>query len=115
MTAKDYIGEKYDWQLTDFKGPHRSKASAGDALYIPSSDKVDILEKLEEGQVPRFPEDEGIYIGERPKVCQRNQNRLERRYLFQCPSTLSLPASFIWDLVQAHAIYALKISEKQSF
>ena len=80
MTAKDYIGDKYDWQLTDFRGPQRAKdAETIEPYFVPTSDKVDILEKLEEGQTPRFPEEEGIYVGERPKVCQRNQNRLERR------------------------------------
>ena len=43
---------------------------------------MDLLEKLEEGQtVARFPEEEGMYIGHRPKVSQPNQNRLERRLL----------------------------------
>ena len=86
LLAKDYIGEKYDWQLTEFKGPELSPAarrqsatSAESPLFVPSADHLDIVHKLEDGQQPRFPEEEGIYIGHRPTVSQKNQNRLERR------------------------------------
>ena len=71
----------YDRQLTEFRGPEPSECNES-LFFTPSSEKVDLLEKLEEGQtVARFPEEEGMYIGHRPKVSQPNQNRLERRLL----------------------------------
>ena len=79
LLAKDYIGEKYDWQLTEFQGPEIQKDEVKTPFFTPSSEHVDIVQKLEEGQQPRFPEEEGMYIGFRPRVSQRNQNRLERR------------------------------------
>ena len=83
--AKDYIGETYDFQLTEFKGPEiitseKRREQEKDVYFIPSSDPVDIVEKMEEGQEPRFPEEEGMYIGVRPTVKKSNQNKVENRY-----------------------------------
>ena len=39
----------------------------------------DIGKKLGDGQQPRFPEDEGMYIGVRPNVQSKMQNKLENR------------------------------------
>ena len=39
----------------------------------------DISKKLGDGQQPRFPEDEGMYIGVRPNVQSKMQNKLENR------------------------------------
>ena len=82
LLVRDFLGDKYDWQLTEFVGPEipRDKAERRQ-IYVPSNNHVDIAKKLEEGQVPRFPEEEGMYIGERPKVKKANQNKLENRIL----------------------------------
>jgi len=40
----------------------------------------DIAKKLGDGQQPRFPEDEGMYIGVRPQVQSKVQNKLENRF-----------------------------------
>jgi hypothetical protein len=34
---------------------------------------------MEEGQEPRFLEEEGMYIGVRPAVKKSNQNKVENR------------------------------------
>ena len=39
--------------------------------------------KLAENMRPRFLEEEGLYVGERPPVCLTNQNILENRILKQ--------------------------------
>ncbi len=39
--------------------------------------------KLPENVRPRYPEEEGLYVGERPHVCLTNQNILENRILKQ--------------------------------
>lgn len=37
--------------------------------------------KLPENVKPRYPEDEGLYVGERPPVSRSNENMLENRVL----------------------------------
>ena len=81
LLVKDVLGDKYDWQLTEFVGPEIPRVKPDSKYFVPSTDHVDIAMKLEEGQVPRFPEEEGMYIGERPKVKKANQNKLENRIL----------------------------------
>jgi hypothetical protein len=39
----------------------------------------EIEKKLGDGQQPRFPEEEGMYIGIRPSVQSKIQNKLENR------------------------------------
>jgi len=44
--------------------------------------------KLPQGEEPRFPEDEGMFIGTRPEVSSKLQNKLENRFdlfLSNCP------------------------------
>ncbi|XP_074848612.1 coiled-coil and C2 domain-containing protein 2A isoform X2 [Carettochelys insculpta] len=50
-------------------------------LFIPSSQTVPTSQKVPENMQPRYLEDEGIYIGERPVVSLSNQNILENRIL----------------------------------
>lgn len=84
LLAKDYIGETYSFQLTEFKGPEiispeKRREQEEELFFTPSTSPVDIVEKMEEGQEPRFPEEEGMYIGVRPKVKKSNQNKVENR------------------------------------
>lgn len=37
--------------------------------------------KLPENMKPRYLEDEGLYVGQRPSVSQNNQNQMENRIL----------------------------------
>ncbi|XP_078534578.1 coiled-coil and C2 domain-containing protein 2A [Lissotriton helveticus] len=50
-------------------------------LFVPSVRTVPASQKVPENMQPRFLEDEGLYIGERPKVSLSNQNILENRIL----------------------------------
>ena len=50
-----------------------------ETYFTPSTSPVDIVEKMEEGQEPRFLEEEGMYIGVRPAVKKSNQNKVENR------------------------------------
>nr|XP_012593019.1 coiled-coil and C2 domain-containing protein 2A isoform X4 [Microcebus murinus] len=52
-------------------------------LFIPSRLTVPTYKKLPENVQPRFLEDEGLYIGERPEVARTNQNIMENRLLTQ--------------------------------
>ena len=51
-----------------------------EVYFIASTEHIDIERKLEEGQEPRFPEEEGMYIGIIPAVKKSNQNKVENRY-----------------------------------
>ncbi|XP_058494610.1 coiled-coil and C2 domain-containing protein 2A [Solea solea] len=50
-------------------------------LFTPSYRAVPTSVKLPENMKPRFLEDEGFYVGERPPVSKTNQNILENRVL----------------------------------
>ncbi|KAM6346296.1 coiled-coil and C2 domain-containing protein 2A isoform 2-T2 [Podargus strigoides] len=52
-------------------------------LFTPSMATVPTSEKMPGNIQPRYLEDEGLYIGERPFVSQSNQNILENRILRQ--------------------------------
>ncbi|XP_039507253.1 coiled-coil and C2 domain-containing protein 2A isoform X1 [Pimephales promelas] len=54
-----------------------------ETLFVPSMRTVPASSKLAENVRPRYPEEEGLYVGERPHVCLRNQNILENRILKQ--------------------------------
>ena len=84
LLAKDYIGETYDFQLTEFRGPEiispeKRMEQEEELFFTPCTSPIDIVEKMEEGQEPRFPEEEGMYIGIRPSVKKSNQNKVENR------------------------------------
>lgn len=44
--------------------------------------------KLPQGEEPRFPEDEGMFIGSRPEVGSKLQNKLEQRLDIETLRTL---------------------------
>ncbi|XP_009294855.2 coiled-coil and C2 domain-containing protein 2A isoform X7 [Danio rerio] len=54
-----------------------------DTLFVPSMRPVPASSKLAENTRPRFLEEEGLYVGERPHVCLTNLNILENRILKQ--------------------------------
>uniref|UniRef100_H2ZAP6 CC2D2A N-terminal C2 domain-containing protein n=1 Tax=Ciona savignyi TaxID=51511 RepID=H2ZAP6_CIOSA len=49
--------------------------------FIPSSLPLEVANKVEEHGQPRYLEDEGFYVGEKPVVLQQNKNILESRLL----------------------------------
>ncbi|KAK9502982.1 hypothetical protein O3M35_011652 [Rhynocoris fuscipes] len=50
-------------------------------FFCPSSSPVPIEEKLEPDTVPRFIEDEGLYVGKKTKISRKRQNKLEQRIM----------------------------------
>ncbi|XP_067302881.1 coiled-coil and C2 domain-containing protein 2A isoform X3 [Pseudorasbora parva] len=54
-----------------------------ETLFVPSMRPVPASSKLAENVRPRYLEEEGLYVGERPPVCLANQNILENRILKQ--------------------------------
>ncbi|XP_056096392.1 coiled-coil and C2 domain-containing protein 2A isoform X2 [Rhinichthys klamathensis goyatoka] len=54
-----------------------------ETLFVPSMRTVPASSKLAENVRPRYLEEEGLYVGERPHVCLTNQNILENRILKQ--------------------------------
>ncbi|KAJ8377128.1 hypothetical protein SKAU_G00077080 [Synaphobranchus kaupii] len=54
-----------------------------DLLFTPSVRPVPASSKVGENMQPRYLEEEGLYVGERPTVSRSNQNILENRILQQ--------------------------------
>lgn len=55
----------------------------GEAYFVPAASRVDIERKLNADERPRFVEEEGLYLGERPRVPAGVKNRLENRILHE--------------------------------
>uniref|UniRef100_UPI00398E438D coiled-coil and C2 domain-containing protein 2A n=1 Tax=Pristiophorus japonicus TaxID=55135 RepID=UPI00398E438D len=77
QTARDFLVVK----APDYEGYHSQRQKDKKALFTPSILTVSTSEKVPENMQPRFLEDEGIYVGERPKVSKSNQNIQENRLL----------------------------------
>ncbi|XP_072109110.1 coiled-coil and C2 domain-containing protein 2A isoform X5 [Mobula birostris] len=65
----------------DYEGYHNQLQKDRKVLFTPSILAVSMSEKVPENMQPRYPEDEGIYVGEKPKVSKPNQNIFENRLL----------------------------------
>ncbi|XP_006873876.1 PREDICTED: coiled-coil and C2 domain-containing protein 2A [Chrysochloris asiatica] len=81
QTAADFV----DVRPADYESVHVRMQREKEILFIPSRFTVPTYKKLPENVQPRFPEDEGLYIGERPEVSRTNQNIVENRLLTQEP------------------------------
>ncbi|XP_078401088.1 coiled-coil and C2 domain-containing protein 2A isoform X1 [Cetorhinus maximus] len=77
QTARDFLVVK----APDYESYHSQRQKDKKFLFTPSILTVSTSEKVPENMQPRFLEDEGIYVGERPKVSKSNQNILENRLL----------------------------------
>ncbi|GCB67702.1 hypothetical protein scyTo_0010289 [Scyliorhinus torazame] len=77
QTARDFLVVK----APDYESYHSQRQKDRKFLFTPSILTVSTSEKVPENMQPRFLEDEGIYVGERPKVSKSNQNILENRLL----------------------------------
>ncbi|XP_038647533.1 coiled-coil and C2 domain-containing protein 2A isoform X2 [Scyliorhinus canicula] len=77
QTARDFLVVK----APDYEGYHSQRQKDRKFLFTPSILTASTSEKVPENMQPRFLEDEGIYVGERPKVSKSNQNILENRLL----------------------------------
>uniref|UniRef100_A0A8C5LMA0 Coiled-coil and C2 domain containing 2A n=1 Tax=Leptobrachium leishanense TaxID=445787 RepID=A0A8C5LMA0_9ANUR len=79
QTARDFI----ETLPADYDGYHSQLEKEKDLFFIPTARWVPISEKVPENMQPRYLEDEGLYVGQRPEVSQTNQNIFENRILRQ--------------------------------
>ncbi|KAK3909758.1 Coiled-coil and C2 domain-containing protein 2A [Frankliniella fusca] len=90
LLAADYLGfDRDEWELVDhMAGPilldkNESCAKESELYFYPSRDPVPLEDRLGSGKEVRYREEEGIFVGHRPKVRTSNINRLEKRLLEQ--------------------------------
>ncbi|XP_064626685.1 coiled-coil and C2 domain-containing protein 2A-like isoform X3 [Lineus longissimus] len=64
--------------------PYREKLKEEtEKYYVPSMINVETSKKIDEHLQPRYLEEEGLYVGIRPKVSHRNENKLEDRLVHE--------------------------------
>ncbi|XP_043080753.1 coiled-coil and C2 domain-containing protein 2A isoform X3 [Puntigrus tetrazona] len=79
QSAQDFL----EVRRAEYIGYSRRLQRERETLFVPSMRPVPASGKLPENVRPRFLEEEGLYVGERPPVCLTNQNILENRILKQ--------------------------------
>ncbi|XP_023679549.2 coiled-coil and C2 domain-containing protein 2A isoform X5 [Paramormyrops kingsleyae] len=79
QTAQDFLEVK----AVDYVGYHSRVQRESEVLFTPSLRTVPASSKVPENMQPRYMEDEGLYVGERPPMSRVNQNILENRILQQ--------------------------------
>ncbi|CAB1324153.1 unnamed protein product, partial [Coregonus sp. 'balchen'] len=79
QSAHDFLVVK----RAEYMGYQRRLQSEIDFLFTPSFLTVPASSKVPENMQPRYLEDEGLYVGERPPISLTNQNILENRVLKQ--------------------------------
>ncbi|XP_019733890.1 coiled-coil and C2 domain-containing protein 2A isoform X3 [Hippocampus comes] len=77
QTSKDFVEVK----SAEYIGLRALALRHRALVYTPSSQTVPISVKLPENVRPRYLEEEGLYVGERPTVTSTNENILENRIL----------------------------------
>uniref|UniRef100_A0A8C8LP92 C2 domain-containing protein n=1 Tax=Oncorhynchus tshawytscha TaxID=74940 RepID=A0A8C8LP92_ONCTS len=79
QSAHDFLVVK----RAEYMGYQRRLQSENDFLFTPSFLTVPASSKVPENMQPRYLEEEGLYVGERPPISLTNQNILENRVLKQ--------------------------------
>uniref|UniRef100_A0A8C2CX92 Coiled-coil and C2 domain containing 2A n=1 Tax=Cyprinus carpio TaxID=7962 RepID=A0A8C2CX92_CYPCA len=79
QSAQDFL----EVRRAEYIGYSRRLQRERETLFVPSMRPVPASSKLPENVRPRYLEEEGLYVGERPHVCLTNQNILENRILKQ--------------------------------
>ncbi|XP_077440044.1 coiled-coil and C2 domain-containing protein 2A isoform X2 [Vanacampus margaritifer] len=77
QTSKDFV----EVRSAEYIGLRAIARHHRALVYTPSSQTVPISSKLPENMRPRYLEDEGLYVGQRPVVTPANENILENRLL----------------------------------
>nr|XP_061833476.1 coiled-coil and C2 domain-containing protein 2A-like isoform X1 [Nerophis lumbriciformis] len=77
QTSKDFL----ETTKAEYIGLRALAMRRGGLLYTPSSQRVPTSVKLPENVTPRYLEEEGFYVGQRPPVTNTNENILENRML----------------------------------
>ncbi|XP_026959123.1 coiled-coil and C2 domain-containing protein 2A isoform X2 [Sagmatias obliquidens] len=79
--AEDFVAVR----PAEYESVHIRLQMEKELLFIPSTLTVPTYKKLPENVQPRYPEDEGLYVGARLEVPRTNQNIMENRLLMQEP------------------------------
>ncbi|XP_053560101.1 coiled-coil and C2 domain-containing protein 2A [Bombina bombina] len=79
QTIRDFL----ELSPAEYEGDHSRLQKLKDLIFVPSIQQVPTSQKMPENMKPRYVEDEGLYIGERPKISRTNENILENRILRQ--------------------------------
>ncbi|XP_029904845.1 coiled-coil and C2 domain-containing protein 2A isoform X2 [Myripristis murdjan] len=79
QSSQDFI----DVRRADYIGYQKRIQRDSELLFTPSLRTVPTSCKLPENMQPRYLEEEGLYVGERPPVSATNENILENRILKQ--------------------------------
>ncbi|XP_072553436.1 coiled-coil and C2 domain-containing protein 2A isoform X3 [Salminus brasiliensis] len=79
QSAQDFL----ELKKAEYIGYNRRVLREREVLFTPSTRPVPPSCKLPENVQPRYLEEEGLYVGERPPVILSNQNILENRILKQ--------------------------------
>ncbi|XP_061540786.1 coiled-coil and C2 domain-containing protein 2A isoform X3 [Phycodurus eques] len=77
QTSKDFL----EVRSAEYVGLRELALRHRALIYTPSSQTVPTSAKLPENVTPRYLEEEGLYVGERPAVTPTNENILENRIL----------------------------------
>ncbi|XP_029003041.1 coiled-coil and C2 domain-containing protein 2A [Betta splendens] len=77
LTSQDFLEVK----KAEYIGYRNLIQQESEILFTPSFQTVPTSVKLPENTQPRYLEDEGLYVGERPSVSLTNENILENRIL----------------------------------
>ncbi|XP_053178319.1 coiled-coil and C2 domain-containing protein 2A [Scomber japonicus] len=77
QSSQDFLQVK----KAEYSGYRKLFQRENELLYTPSFQTVPTSIKLPENMKPRYLEDEGLYVGERPPVSLTNENILENRIL----------------------------------
>ncbi|KAM8887666.1 coiled-coil and C2 domain-containing protein 2A isoform 1-T1 [Synchiropus picturatus] len=76
-STRDYL----EVRKAHYVGYQKRVQQESELLFKPSYRTVPVSVKLPENMKPRYLEDEGLYVGERPAVSLTNENILENRLL----------------------------------
>nr|XP_020459011.1 coiled-coil and C2 domain-containing protein 2A [Monopterus albus] len=77
QSSQDFLEVK----KAEYRGYRKLIQRESELLFTPSFRTVPVAIKLPENMKPRYLEDEGLYVGERPSVSLTNENILENRIL----------------------------------
>ncbi|XP_068581544.1 coiled-coil and C2 domain-containing protein 2A isoform X2 [Cebidichthys violaceus] len=77
QSTQDFLEVK----KAEYVGYRKLVQQESELLFTPSFRTAPTAIKLPENMKPRYPEDEGLYVGERPPVSPINENILENRIL----------------------------------
>ncbi|XP_033609176.1 coiled-coil and C2 domain-containing protein 2A isoform X2 [Cryptotermes secundus] len=85
LVTADYLGLRDEWELVQMVAPvyerEEQEAREQELYFHPSTTPVPLEDKLKPDLEVRYPEEEGLYVGSRLTVTNRNRNKLERRLL----------------------------------